>query len=172
MIIIQTSKGNNKINMIILGIDPGLAITGYGVIKSTKNKLELIDFGCIRTSSKLTFPKRLKKIYICVDRLIKKYKPNKIALEELFFAKNVKTAMKVGEAKGVAVLTAMLNGIKIEEYTPLQVKQALTGYGKASKIQIQKMVRNILKMKKIPRPDDAADALAIAITCSQSKNFR
>ena len=158
--------------MIILGIDPGIATTGYGIIKSMKNKLTLINYGCIRTSSKLPFAKRLKKIYNEINKLIKRYKPDKIAVEELFFAKNVKTAMKVGEARGVAVLTAMLNGIKIDEYTPLQVKQALTGYGQASKIQIQKMVKNILRLEKIPRPDVAADALAIAITCSQSKKFK
>ncbi|MDD4996421.1 MAG: crossover junction endodeoxyribonuclease RuvC [Patescibacteria group bacterium] len=157
--------------MIILGIDPGIAIVGYAILVFKKNKFFVSDYGCVRTSSQKIFSQRILQIYQEIDLLIKKYKPNIIAIETIFFAKNAKTAMKVSESRGIAALLAAQNDITIKEYTPLQVKQALTGYGRASKEQIQKMVKSILCLEKIPQPDDVADALAIAITCAQTKNF-
>jgi len=157
--------------MIILGIDPGTAIVGYAVISVKNNELTALDYGCIKTSPKEIFSKRLSQIYHGIDILIKENKPDQIAIENIYFAKNVKTAMKVSEARGVAILAAAENEIKIVEFTPLQVKQALTGYGRASKDQIQQMVKVIFKLKKTPRPDDVADALAIALTCAQTKKF-
>ncbi len=158
--------------MIILGIDPGLATTGYGIIKlEIKNqKLKIINFGCIKTSPNLPFAKRLEIISDELEKIIKKNKPDKVGMEKIFFAKNAKTAMQVGEARGVITLGIIRHQIPLVELTPLQVKQALTGYGQASKQQIQKMVKMILSLKDIPRPDDAADALAIAITASGTKD--
>jgi crossover junction endodeoxyribonuclease RuvC len=153
--------------MTILGIDPGLATTGYGIIKSQKSKVKSQKFGCITTDSKLLTSERLEKIHKELKKIIKKYKPSKVAVEELFFAKNIKTAMKVGEARGVILLTAKEMKIPVFEFTPLQVKLAITGYGRASKIQMQKMVKVLLGLKEIPKPDDAADALAVAITCDR-----
>lgn len=156
--------------MIILGIDPGIAITGYGIIKAGKNsQLYMIEYGCVRTSKEDEHADRLLKIYTDLKKILKKHKPDKIAIENIYFAKNVKTAMRVGEARGVAVLASSQSKAQIFEFTPLQVKQALTGYGHAAKAQIQKMVKLILKLENIPKPDDAADALAVAITCIQSK---
>jgi len=157
--------------MIILGIDPGTAIVGYAIISLKDNELVAIDYGCIKTSKKEIFSKRLSQIYHGIDILIKKNKPDQIAIENIYFAKNVKTAMRVSEARGVAILAAAENKIEVVEFTPLQVKKALTGYGRASKNQIQQMVKIVFKLKKIPRPDDVADALAIALTCSQTKKF-
>jgi crossover junction endodeoxyribonuclease RuvC len=159
--------------MIILGIDPGLATTGYGVIRKSKvsskksQKLKLVDYGCIITEAKFSSGERLEKIYRELKKIIKKYKPSKIAIEELFFAKNIKTAMKVGEARGVVLLTARETKTAVFEFSPLRVKLALTGYGRASKRQIQEMVKTLLSLEKIPKPDDAADALAVALCCSQ-----
>lgn len=160
-----------KQSQIILGIDPGLATTGWGAIKKEKNNFALIGYGCITTASKLSFPKRLDKIHRQLKQLIKKYKPKKIAVEQLFFAKNVKTALKVGEARGVILLTAIQAGFEVDEFTPLQVKQALCAYGRADKTQIQKMVKVRLNLKNLPKPDDAADALAVAICCSQTNTI-
>lgn len=157
--------------MVILGIDPGFGITGYGVIKVEKEKIEILTYGCIKTLTKDPFPKRLKEVYQGLKNIIQKYTPDQVAIEKLYFARNVTTAMKVGEARGVAILVAALAETPIKEYTPLQVKQTLTGYGRAQKSQIQQMVKMLLKMDKIPRPDDAADALAIAITCSRYHKF-
>lgn len=159
--------------MLILGIDPGLAITGYAIIKTDiYNKLSVIEYGCIRTSKKDEHSQRLLKIYTDLRKIFKKYKPDKIAIENIYFAKNVKTAMKVGEARGITILAASKSRAEIVEFTPLQVKQALTGYGHATKVQIQKMVKIILNLQKIPKPDDAADALAIAICCAQTKTIK
>ncbi|RLF04209.1 MAG: crossover junction endodeoxyribonuclease RuvC [Thermoprotei archaeon] len=160
--------------MTILGIDPGTATTGYAIIKNftyRKRKcLKAIDYGCIRTSSNLSDGKRLEIIYKNIVKIIKKHKPHKIAVEKLFFCKNVKTGITVGQAKGVILLAAIKMKIPYFEYTPLQVKQAVTSYGKAEKSQIQKMVKVILNLKKIPKPDDAADALAVAICCAHSSS--
>ncbi len=158
--------------MLILGIDPGIAATGYGIIEVTSgNKLSMVDYGCIKTSKNEIFPQRLLIIYHELEEIIKKYHPDKIAIENIYFAKNVKTAMKVSEARGVVTLVAAKSKAQIFEFTPLQVKQTLTGYGQAAKSQIQQMVKLSLKLNDIPRPVDAADALAIAITCAQTKSF-
>ena len=155
--------------MIILGIDPGFARTGYGVIEEKNKNLRMLDYGCLSTPAGLIFEKRLKKIREGLVDLIKKYKPDVCAVEKIFFCKNAKTAIDVGQARGVVILTAAEKNLKIREFTPLQVKQSLTGYGKAEKQQIQKMVKLILNLKEIPKPDDAADALALAICGTQSK---
>lgn len=157
--------------MIILGIDPGVAIVGYATLLLNGREMSVIDYGCIKTSQKKDFYQRILQIYKEMNSLIKKYQPDQVAVESVFFAKNAKTAMKVSESRGVMILAAAEKGIKIKEFTPLQVKQALTGYGRAPKEQIQKMVKSILRLEKVPRPDDVADALAIAITCAQTKQF-
>ncbi len=152
--------------MVIIGIDPGVATTGYGLIKAEKNKVELIDYGCITTQANTDHPARLEKIALELEKIIKTYQPTKAAVEELFFSNNVKTALKVGEARGVILMTLIKNKVPVLEFTPLQVKQAITSYGRADKKQMQSMVKIILNLKEIPKPDDAADALAVAITCS------
>ena len=149
--------------MVILGIDPGLAIVGYGVIECKGNKYKALDYGCIITDSKSLFPERLKIIYDELSSIIDKYNPQDMAVEELFFNKNVKTAIKVGQARGVEVLAGVNKGLGIYEYTPLQIKQSVTGYGRADKRQVQDMVKLLLNLKEIPKPDDTADALAVAI---------
>jgi len=150
--------------MKILGIDPGTATTGWGIIEVQSSNLKAQSCGCITTPPKQNQAKRLAHIFSELDKIIKKEKPDVVAIEKLFFIKNIKTAMTVGEARGVCLLAAEKNKVPIFEYTPLQVKQSLTGYGKAEKKQIQMMVKIILKLKEIPKPDDMADALAIAIT--------
>lgn len=155
-------------NKIILGIDPGIADTGFGVIEKTDQKMKLIACGSIKTSAKLDFIKRLQTLHKELIEIIKKYRPNCVAVEQLFFCKNVKTALMVGQARGVCLMTIAENNLPIFEYTPLQVKQALTSYGKADKNQVGQMVRVMLNLKAVPKPDDAADALAIAITCANS----
>ncbi len=160
----------DKKNLIILGIDPGLATTGYAFIKNGA-RLEAIDYGVISTSSQQEFPIRLKFIYQSLNKLIKRYQPDVLVAEQLFFCKNVKTALLVGQARGVILLTAILNKLPVYEFTPLQVKQSVCGYGRAEKSQIQSMVKILLKLKSIPKPDDAADALAIALTYINSKKF-
>jgi len=156
--------------MIILGIDPGTARTGFGIIKKTKdkNKLKTIDYGCITTDSTLSDGKRLKIINDELNKLIKKYQPDILTVENVYFFKNLKTAMPVSQAKGVILLTAAKKKIPVYEFTPLQVKMTIVGYGRADKKQIQKIVKVLLNLKEVPRPDDAADALAIAICCAYS----
>jgi len=154
--------------MIILGIDPGFARTGYGVVEEKNKNLRMLDYGCLSTPAGLIFEKRLKKIYEGLIDLIKKHKPDVCAVEKIFFCKNTKTAIDVGQARGVVILTAAEKNLKILEFTPLQVKQSITGYGKAEKGQIQKMVKILLNLKEIPKPDDAADALALAIVGSNN----
>lgn len=151
-----------------MGIDPGLADTGFGIIEKQGSCLKLIDYGCIKTKSKTPAEKRLLEIHKELKKIIKKYKPETIAVEKLFFCKNVKSALAVGQARGVIILLAGENGLKLEEYTPLQIKMALTTYGKASKDQVQQMVKVILGLKDIPKPNHAADALAAAICCANS----
>ncbi|OGY41462.1 MAG: crossover junction endodeoxyribonuclease RuvC [Candidatus Buchananbacteria bacterium RBG_13_36_9] len=160
-----------KKSLTILGIDPGVASTGYAFIKETAQKIEILDYGVISTSAKQPFSERLKYIHQALNKLIKKFRPDVIAVEQLFFCKNVKTALNVGQARGVILLTAILSKLPLYEFTPLQVKQSVCGYGKAEKCQIQQMVKVLLKLPNIPKPDDAADALAIALTYLQSKNF-
>ncbi len=158
--------------MIILGIDPGIAIVGYGIIECKGNKYKAIDYGVITTEPKCSFPERLKIIYNELTDIIIKYDPDAFAIEELFFNKNVKTAIDVGQARGVELLAGMNRGLEIFEYTPLQVKQGVVGYGRASKRQVQEMVKLLLNLKEIPKPDDAADALAVAISHAHSRNFK
>lgn len=158
--------------MRILGIDPGLAIVGYGVIEINGNNFKPIDYGCILTDKDMDFPNRLKYIYQSMNQIIEKYKPDEAAIEELFFNKNVKTAIDVGHARGVEVLSIINNGLRIFEYTPLQIKQAVSGYGRADKQQVQEMVKMLLSLKTKPKPDDAADALAVALCHGFSINFK
>lgn len=154
---------------IILGLDPGTATTGYGIIKEESGKIELVDYGCIETKAGKELSVRLCEIYDELCEIIKKYKPDEIAIEELFFAANTKTAIAVGHARGVLMLGSKKTGKPVAEYTPLQVKQALSGYGRADKNQIQQMVKTFLNLKEIPKSDDAADALAIAICHANSR---
>lgn len=154
--------------MRIIGIDPGTGILGFGIIEIVKGKPQLVDGGVIRTPVKEDDAVRLQTIYDELTDIIAQTKPDEMAVEKLFFARNVTTAMTVAQARGVVLLTAMQAGIKIAEYTPMQIKQALTGYGKAEKKQIQEMVRVVLNLKEIPKPDDAADAIACAITHSMT----
>lgn len=153
-------------NMIILGIDPGIGRMGWGVIRKTGSKLEALDYGCVETPKEHDDGARLSAIKKELDRLIAKYKPEVIGVEQLFFQKNAKTAIVVGEARGVIILAAYESGARVIEVGPGQVKQALTGYGSADKKQIQQMVKIIFGLKEIPKPDDAADALAIAYAAS------
>ncbi|PIX99996.1 crossover junction endodeoxyribonuclease RuvC [bacterium (Candidatus Howlettbacteria) CG_4_10_14_3_um_filter_37_10] len=157
--------------MIILGIDPRTATTGYGVIKKEGSVLTVLEYGCIRTEANQDLKIRLRIIEEDLIEIIESFKPDVASVEQLFFCNNAKTALAVGHARGVILLTLEKSGMPVYEYTPLQVKQAVSGYGKASKKQIQEMVKILLKMKEIPRPDDAADALAIAMCHLQNANF-
>lgn len=154
--------------MRILGIDPGTGILGFGVIDSHKGKATLVDAGIIRTPVHEDAAVRLKTIFDELTEIILETKPTQMSVEKLFFAQNVTTAMTVSQARGVVLLCGIQAGLTIFEYTPLQIKQAVTGYGRADKKQIQEMVRVILQLKEIPKPDDAADALAAAITHSMT----
>ena len=149
--------------MRILGIDPGYAILGYGVLDKIGNKFVTVAYGSITTDSKMEMPERLVALYDGLTEIIQTYKPDEASIEELFFNNNAKTAILVGEARGVAVLACAKQGLKISEYTPLQIKQALVGYGRADKKQVQAMVKAILNLETVPKPDDTADALAAAI---------
>jgi len=154
--------------MRILGIDPGTGILGFGVIDVEKGKAQLVDAGVIRTPVKEDDAVRLQTIYEELTDIIAQNKPTEMAVEKLFFSRNVTTAMTVSQARGVVLLCGMQAGLKIHEYTAMQIKQAVTGYGKADKKQMQEMVKTILGLKSIPKPDDAADALATAITHSMT----
>jgi len=149
---------------IIMGIDPGFATVGYGFITHEKEP-RLISCGCIETKPKTDFKERLNIIYQELSQLIKKYKPDFVGIEKLYFCKNVKTAMDVGHARGVIILTLSQHKLPIYEFTPLQIKQAITSYGKADKNQMKEMVKIILKLKQVPKKDDTADALSTALTC-------
>jgi len=162
------SHGQRK---IILGIDPGIADTGWGVISLDKAKnLVCLNYGSIKTEAKLPLSDRLEIISQELVKIIRKFKPNLVAVEEIFFCRNVKTALIVGQARGVIMLTAKINKASVCEFTPLQVKQAVAAYGQAGKLQVQKMVKLLLNLDEIPRPDDAADALAVAI-CAANSNL-
>ena len=158
--------------MIILGIDPGFATVGWGVIKSERGNATVIDYGVITTPKEERLPARLAMLEIGIKKLIEKFKPDEIALEELFFNTNITTGINVAQARGVILLTGIKECGKLYEYTPLQIKQALTGYGRAEKRQIQAMVKTFLRLEKVPKPDDAADALAVALTHSQTSRFK
>jgi crossover junction endodeoxyribonuclease RuvC len=150
--------------MTILGIDPGIGRCGWAILETNGSKMIAKNFGCFETTSKESVENRLNKIYQETSKIIEKYKPEVLAIEELFFNTNAKTAFVVGQARGVILLAAAQNNLDISIYTPLQVKMALTGYGRAEKNQMGKMVKTLLALKEIPKPDDTADALAIAIT--------
>ena len=158
-----------KNDKIILGIDPGIADTGWGIVEQDKNgKLICIDYGSIKTKAGIALYRRLEILSIELDVIIKKFKPTYSGVEELYFCNNAKTALIVGQARGVVLLTLCKHKLPIKEFTPLQVKQAVSAYGKASKMQVQKMVKLILNLEEIPKPDDAADALAVAICASNN----
>lgn len=158
--------------MRILGIDPGTAITGFGVLDQAGNHLSPQTFGVIRTPAEMAMANRLTVIYRELNMIIDQYHPEAIAIEQLFFNKNVRTALSVGQARGVVLLAAAQKNLVIAEYTPLQVKQAVVGFGGAEKKQVQEMVKILLNLQEIPRPDDAADALAIAICHAHSHKGR
>lgn len=158
--------------MRILGIDPGFAILGYGVIDLQGNHFTVCGYGSIMTDSKMEMPDRLKLLYSNLMEIIETYQPDVVSIEELFFNKNTKTALLVGQARGVALLACANCGLEIYEYTPLQIKQGLVGYGRAEKTQIQQMVKTILHLSDIPKPDDTADALAAAICHGHSVEYR
>ncbi|HZK33264.1 MAG TPA: crossover junction endodeoxyribonuclease RuvC [Tissierellaceae bacterium] len=158
--------------MIILGVDPGIAVVGYSIVECNGNNVKAIDYGCIRTKSDILFPERIKIIYDRLTEIIKEYRPNDLAIEELFFNINVKSAMQVGQARGVEILAAVNENLDVYEYTPLQIKQAVVGYGRADKNQVQQMVKILLNLDEIPKPDDAADALAVAICHGASIKFK
>ncbi len=155
----------------ILGLDPGTATTGWGIIKETEKEVEAVAFGCIETDKHKSSVARLKEIAKDLSSLIEKYQPDEVAVEDLFFFKNLKTAIKVAQARGVLLVTSANADLPVFEYTPLQVKQALTGYGRAEKAQMQLMVKEVLGLNKIPKPDDAADALAVALCHQQSRKL-
>lgn len=158
--------------MRILGIDPGYAILGWGILELKGNKFIPVDYGAITTKAKEPMEKRLQKIYVELTEIIDKYEPKEAAIEELFFNNNAKTAIMVGQARGVAILACVNKGLEISEYTPLQIKQGLCGYGRAEKKQIQQMVKTILNLREVPKPDDTADAVAAAICHGHSRNNR
>lgn len=160
--------------MRIIGIDPGYAIVGFGVVEYDGHKFVPVEYGAITTEANTPFPLRLKSIYDDMEFVLDKYKPERFAIEKLFFTSNQKTGIDVAQARGILVLSAVSRGIPIFEYTPLQVKQAVVGYGRAEKSQVMDMTKRILNLQQIPKPDDAADALAIAICdahCSNSNRI-
>lgn len=157
--------------MRILGIDPGIALTGFGIVEKEGVRIKAGRYGHISTESGTPIPDRLKILYDDMVNIVQEYRPEVMVVEELFFNKNAKTAIIAAQARGVIILSAVNNGVKVEEYTPLQVKQAVIGYGRASKQQVQFMVKELLRLKEIPKPDDTADALAIAICHANSMDI-
>jgi crossover junction endodeoxyribonuclease RuvC len=158
--------------MRVLGIDPGTVTSGYGIVDEEGNSIFYVEAGGIATSPKLAFPQRLKKIYNGLESVIEKHHPDVVAVENLFFAKNVQSALKLGHARGVALLAAVNLGIPVFEYTPLEIKQAVTGFGAAEKAQVQQMVKTLLSLRSLPKPLDASDALAVAICHIHSARMR
>ena len=158
--------------MWILGIDPGYAIVGYGVLDYVSGRFSVVGFGAVTTPADLPFEKRLKMIYEDITEIIETYKPDEMGIEKLFFNTNEKTAIDVAQARGVTLLPAIIRNIPIYEYTPLQVKSSIVGYGRAEKKQVQEMTKTMLHLKEVPKPDDTADAVAIAITHGLSINTR
>ena len=157
--------------MVVLGIDPCLATLVWGVLKNDRGRFETIDYGVVLTPKEESLPVRLAMLEEGVNKLIDKYHPDEIALEELFFNNNITTGINVAQARGVILLTCVKKCGRLYEYTPLQIKQALTGYGRADKKQMQIMVKTLLRLDNIPKPDDAADALAVALTHCQTSRF-
>jgi crossover junction endodeoxyribonuclease RuvC len=158
--------------MTILGLDPGTATTGFGVIEYDKGEFRLLDYGCITTAKSNDLANRINQIINDLQEIVNTWKPHEIAIEEIFFSKNIKTAMSVAHARGALMQKLSSAGYKINEYKPSHVKEAVCGYGNAEKMQIQKMVQIMLKMPTIPRPDDAADALAVAICHANHHHFK
>lgn len=161
-----------NVSVKILGIDPGIARCGWGVIQVESSKLKVENCGCIETKPSVLVEKRLLMVYKEIIKLISKHKPDSIAVEELFFNTNAKTALVIGQARGVVLLAAAENNIPIGVYTPLEVKMTITGYGRADKNQIGQMVKTLLKLKEVPKPDDVTDALAIALTHAFTNKFK
>lgn len=158
--------------MLVLGIDPGIAITGYGLVRThPQNDYECLTYGVVTTKAGLSDAERLKILFEELSELIILHRPESCAVEKLFFQKNVKTALSVGQARGVAMLTLAQAGLPIAEYTPNEIKQTVCGYGNASKIQVQRMVQALLRLEDLPKPDDAADALAVAICHINHQSF-
>ena len=155
--------------MIVLGIDPGTALTGYGVVERTGSRIRAIDYGCVETPADRPLAERLLEIRSDISDLIGRHGPSLVAVERLFFNRNVQTAFAVGQARGAVLLTAAEHGLPVFEFTPNEVKIAVTGYGRAPKAQVQRMVQVVLGLPELPRPDDAADALAIAICLAHSQ---
>lgn len=155
--------------MKILGLDPGTAITGFGIIEKNERDIEYVNCGCITTCAGVPMPERLKCIYDDTKKLIGQYQPDVVAVEDLFFFRNVTTVIKVSQARGVLILAAQKKRLPVFEYKPLQIKRALTGYGRADKKQMQQMVKSLLALNRVPKPDDAADALAVAICHANSE---
>ncbi len=155
--------------MIVLGIDPGIGRTGWGVILKNGNSTKPLAYGCIETEVGMPIERRLQILRAELVKIIKQYKPESMGIEELFFNKNVKTALIVGQARGVILVTAAEMGLDVSSFTPLQVKTAVTGYGKAEKPQVGKMIKMLLGLTEVPKPDDTADALAIALACAFSR---
>lgn len=149
--------------MLVLGIDPGTAITGYGVVHEQDEGLSLVACGVVTTPSSQPLPERLQTIYRGLSEVVRRWQPEEAAVEELFFSRNVRTALSVGQARGVALLALVDAGLPIYEYKPLEIKQAVAGYGGADKQQVQEMVRMLLSLDRVPQPDDAADAVAVAV---------
>lgn len=156
--------------MRIIGIDPGYAIVGFGVLDYARHKFGVVDYGAITTSADTPFEKRLLEIFNDLTTVLDRFKPEFLAIERLYFQNNQKTAIDVAQARGIVILAAAQRGIEIAEYTPLQIKQAVVGYGNAEKRQVQEMTKSILSLAAIPKPDDTADALAVAITHAHSHN--
>lgn len=154
--------------MIILGIDPGYATVGYGVLEYQRGRFRVMDYGAVTTPAGVDFPSRLEMIFEGITELCDRFKPDCMSVEELFFNTNITTGIQVGHARGVILLAAKLKGVPSFEYTPLQVKQSVVGYGRAEKHQVMEMTRQLLHLERIPRPDDAADALALAICHAHS----
>lgn len=168
-----TSSQSQVVEKVVLGIDPGTAITGYGIVAETnRGDYVLLACGIIRTSPKQEMPERLLEIFQDLRAIIKEFSPDEIAVEKLFFGRNVTTAISVGQARGAILLACAIERIPIIEYTPAEIKQAVTGYGNADKLQIQTMVVNLLSLPNIPKPDDAADGIAIAICHLQTARYR
>ena len=166
------AKNAEDATLIILGIDPGLATLGYGVIEVINDKRRLIQFGTLTTPAGQPMPQRLRAIFQGMNQLMDIYQPDDVAFEELFFSKNITTGMAVSAARGVALVAVVQRTDNLYEYTPMQIKQAVTGYGGADKHQVQQMVKMLLNMKEIARPDDAADALAVALTHANSMHMK
>ncbi len=168
----MTNPTQGRKDLIILGVDPGSMVTGYGLIKSNHQKNVLMDFGVIRTDSKKSLPEKLKQIFEGLSRIIAKRHPDEFAIEETFYSKNAKSALVMGQARGVAILAAACAKISVWEYSPKEVKCSIVGWGNASKLQVQYMVKNLLGLKNLPEPQDAADALAVALCHAQKIKCR